>query len=68
MIYYLTDGVIYYAKGGPNKRCTSEFKKQVIETIMKERLSYSEGARKFKDAEKSSRYLNFEVDFKASRG
>ena len=39
MIYYLTDGVIYYGKRKPNKRYTPEFKKMVVETMEKEQLS-----------------------------
>ena len=34
-------------KGVPNKRYTAEFKQHVIETMQKERLSYSETARQF---------------------
>ena len=34
-------------KGIPNKRYTPEFKKQVIETMQEEKLSYSETARRF---------------------
>ncbi len=34
-------------KGVPNKRYTPEFKKQVVETMQEERLSYSETARQF---------------------
>ena len=34
-------------KGIPNKRYTPEFKKQVIETMLEEKLSYSETARRF---------------------
>lgn len=34
-------------KGIPNKRYTPEFKKQVIETMRAEHLSYSETARRF---------------------
>ena len=34
-------------KGVPNKRCTPEFKKLVIEVMMEEKLSYSETARRF---------------------
>ena len=34
-------------KGKPNKRYTPEFKKLVVETMHKERLSYSETARRF---------------------
>ena len=35
------------AKGKPNKKYTPEFKKLVIETMQKEKLSYSETARRF---------------------
>ena len=34
-------------KGVPNKRYTPEFKKQVVETMQKEKLSYRETARRF---------------------
>ena len=34
-------------KGIPNKRYTPEFKKLVVETMMKEKLSYRETARRF---------------------
>ena len=34
-------------KGVPNKRYTPEFKKLVVETMQKEKLSYSEAARRF---------------------
>jgi Transposase. len=34
-------------KGVPNKRYTAEFKQMVIETMYKEKLSYSETARQF---------------------
>ena len=34
-------------KGVPNKRYTPEFKKLVVETMQKERLSYSETCRRF---------------------
>ena len=34
-------------KGVPNKRYTPEFKKLVVETMMKEKLSYRETARRF---------------------
>ena len=34
-------------KGVPNKRYTPEFKKLVIETMQRERLSYKEAARQF---------------------
>ena len=35
------------AKGVPNKRYTPEFKKLVVETMQKEKLSYRETARRF---------------------
>ena len=47
MIYYLTDGVIFMAKGIPNKRYTPEFKQMVVETMRKEGLSYRETERQF---------------------
>ena len=47
MIYYLTSGVFIMPKGVPNKRYTPEFKKQVVETMLKENLSYSETERRF---------------------
>ena len=34
-------------KGIPNKRYTSEFKQMVVETMIREKLSYSEAARQF---------------------
>ena len=34
-------------KGVPNKRYTAEFKKRVAETMLKEKLSYRETARRF---------------------
>ena len=34
-------------KGIPNKRYTGEFKQQVVEAMMKEKLSYCEAARQF---------------------
>ena len=36
------------SKGVPNKRYTPEFKKLVVETMQKEKLSYRETARQFK--------------------
>ena len=47
MIYYLTDGVIFMPKGQPNKRYTPEFKKLVVETMRKEKLSYYKTDRRF---------------------
>ena len=35
------------ARGKPNKRYTAEFKKQIIETMMEEKLSYRETAQRF---------------------
>ena len=34
-------------KGVPNKRYTGEFKQKVIETMVREKLSYKEAARQF---------------------
>ena len=34
-------------KGIPNKRYTGEFKQMVVETMIREKLSYSEAARQF---------------------
>ena len=34
-------------KGVPNKRYTGEFKQEVVETMMREKLSYTEAARQF---------------------
>ena len=34
-------------KGKPNKRYTGEFKQKVVETMMREELSYVEAARQF---------------------
>ena len=46
-------------KGMPNKRYTPEFKKLVIETMLKEKLSYSETARQF-DISDHHRIQNWE--------
>ena len=43
----LTDGVIYMPKGVPNKRYTPEFKKMVVETMHREKMSYYETERQF---------------------
>ena len=40
-------GCFIMPKGVPNKRYTAEFKKQVVETMMKEKLSYREVTRQF---------------------
>ncbi len=34
-------------KGVPNKRYTGEFKQMVVETMMREKISYKEAARRF---------------------
>ena len=34
-------------KGVPNKRHTGEFKQMVVETMMRDKLSYTEAARQF---------------------
>ena len=34
-------------KGKPNKKYTGEFKREVVETMMREKLSYTEAARQF---------------------
>ena len=47
MLYYLTSGVFIMPKGVPNKRYTPEFKKLVVETMQKEKLSYKETERRF---------------------
>ena len=47
MICYLTNGVFIMPKGVPNKRYTPEFKKLVVETMQKEKLSYKETERRF---------------------
>lgn len=38
-------GCFSMPKGVPNKRYKPEFKKMVVETMLKEKLSYSETAR-----------------------
>ena len=48
-------------KGIPNKRYTGEFKQKVVETMMRDKLSYREAARQFevpdhKDVAKWERY------------
>ena len=40
-------GCFIMPKGVANKRYTAEFKKQVVETMQKEKLSYCETARQF---------------------
>ena len=40
-------GAVIMSRGKPNKRYTPEFKKVVVETMMEERLSYSETCRRF---------------------
>ena len=59
MIYYLTSGVFAMTKGIPNKRYTPEFKKMVVETMMEEKLSYRETARRF-DVSSDTRIKDWE--------
>ena len=40
-------------KGVPNKRYTPEFKKQVVEAVQKEGLSYREAARRFEISDRA---------------
>ena len=40
-------GCFSMPKGIPNKRYTGEFKQMVVETMMREKLSYCEAARQF---------------------
>ena len=40
-------GVIFMPKGQPNKRYTPEFKKLVVETMQREKLSYNETEKRF---------------------
>ena len=40
-------GCCYMPKGIPNKRYTGEFKQEVVETMMREKISYREAARQF---------------------
>ena len=40
-------GCFSMPKGIPNKRSTGEFKQMVVETMMREKLSYCEAARQF---------------------
>ena len=46
-------------KGIPNKRYTPEFKKLVVETMQKEKLSYKETARQF-DVSSHTRIMDWE--------
>ena len=47
MIYWIRSGVLIMPKGVPNKKYTPEFKKQVVETMHRENLSYRETERLF---------------------
>lgn len=40
-------GCFSMPKGIPNKRYTGEFKQMVVETMMREKLSFTEAARRF---------------------
>ena len=52
-------GCLTMPKGIPNKRYTPEFKKMVVETMMKEKLSYRETARRF-DVSSDTRIKDWE--------
>ena len=52
-------GCFIMPKGIPNKRYTPEFKKLVIETMMAEKLSYRETARRF-EASSDTRIKDWE--------
>ena len=47
MVYWITSGVIYYAERNTKQEIPPEFKKMVIETMLEEKLSYNETARRF---------------------
>ena len=47
MVYYLTSGVFYYAKRNTEQAIHSRVQKKVIETMIEEKLSYCETARRF---------------------
>ena len=46
-------------KGVPNKRYTGEFKQMVVETMMQEKISYKEAARRF-DVSSDTRVASWE--------
>ena len=52
-------GCFIMPKGNPNKRYTPEFKKLVVETMMKEKLSCRETARRF-DVSSDTRIRDWE--------
>ena len=52
-------GCFSMPKGIPNKRYTGEFKQMVVETMMREKLSYCEAARQF-DISDHSRVSSWE--------
>ena len=52
-------GCLTMPKGIPNKRYTPEFKKLVVETMQKEKLSYKETARQF-DVSSHTRIMDWE--------
>ena len=47
MIYYLIDGVIYYVARKTEQTVHAGIQEAVVETMMKEKLSYRETARRF---------------------
>ncbi|MBD9088947.1 MAG: helix-turn-helix domain-containing protein [Clostridiales bacterium] len=59
MIYWITSGVLYYAKRDTKQTIQPEFKKLVIETMMGEKLSYCETARRF-DVSSDTRIKDWE--------
>ena len=52
-------GCFSMSKGKPNKRYTGEFKQMVVETMMRENLSYREAARQF-DINDAHRVISWE--------
>nr|WP_147359132.1 hypothetical protein [Butyricicoccus sp. OF13-6] len=52
------------SRGKPNKRYTPEFKKLVVETMMKEKLGYRETARRF-EVRGAQQIINWERTYLA---
>ena len=52
-------GCFSMPKGVPNKRYTGEFKQMVVETMMQEKISYKEAARRF-DVSSDTRVASWE--------
>ena len=53
-------------RGKPNKRYTPEFKKLVVETMMKEKLGYRETARRF-EVRGAQQIINWERIYQKAR-